>query len=345
MFDRMRIVCALALLTPLAFVGMASGAIAQDGVWRVSKISGDVSMITTAGAVALADGAALKPGDNVRTGQNGRILLVRGQESMLISPNTVMSISKDKLESLSTTIIQQTGSILLEVEKRNVKHFKVETPYLAAVVKGTQFRVTVDESGAQVDVTRGQVEVTDYRSGQYVLVQPNQAARVAALRPGLSVGGSGTLNPIQQGTPRSSPISPAPMPRASAPAPSSRKISLAGDPTSDSAPMPRASAPAPSSRKISLAGDPTSDSAPTSPWVHDAQSGTPELLTPVSAGNEGLWDATVTTVGKWFGFSNTGHSRNEDLTLGAALAGGIGLFVSIGVSVQRRRRRKNQGPE
>ena len=50
-----------------------------------------------------------------------------------------------KKSELSTTIIQQAGSILLEVEKRNVKHFQVETPYLAAVVKGTQFRVTVGQ--------------------------------------------------------------------------------------------------------------------------------------------------------------------------------------------------------
>ena len=72
------------------------------------------------------------------------MLLVRGEETILISPNSVIGVPAEKKDGMSTTIVQQAGSILLEVEKRNVKHFEVETPYLAAVVKGTQFSVTVD---------------------------------------------------------------------------------------------------------------------------------------------------------------------------------------------------------
>ena len=43
----------------------------------------------------------------------------------------------------------------------------------------------------------------DFKSGQYALVQPDQAAQVSAQgSSGLSLSGSGTLSPIQQGTPR-----------------------------------------------------------------------------------------------------------------------------------------------
>ncbi len=93
------------------------------------------------------------PGNTVRTGRNGRVLLVRGEESILIAPNSVVGLPSEKKEGLATTIKQQAGSILLEVEKKSVKHFEVETPYLAAVVKGTQFRVTVSASGVKVDVS------------------------------------------------------------------------------------------------------------------------------------------------------------------------------------------------
>jgi hypothetical protein len=274
-------------------------------------------MLTTAGAVALADGASLKPGDNIRTGQNGRVLLTRGQETMLISPNSAISISKGKTESLSTTIIQQTGSILLEVEKRNVKHFQVETPYLAAVVKGTQFRVTVDEAGAQVEVARGQVEVSDFKSGQYALIQPNQVAKVAAQGPvGLSLSGSGTLSPIQHGTPRPSPVSPAPGPKAST-----------------------AAAPAPGPNTAFA----PPDTVPTGQRVRVAQSSQVEAPPAVPTGHasaEDLWNSGVATVSKWFGFSNARRSRGEDITLGAALAGGIGVFVAGAVSAGRRMRKK-----
>src|SRR6185436_6771770 len=98
-------------------------------------------------------------GDSISTGPNGRVLLTRGAETILVSPNSSIGIPEKKGD-LSTTITQRAGTILLEVEKRNVKHFEVETPYLAAVVKGTQFRVTVDKATSRVDVVRGQVEVT-----------------------------------------------------------------------------------------------------------------------------------------------------------------------------------------
>ena len=176
MIDRMK---TYALLLMMSFVGFGAGsqAIAQDMTWRVSKVSGDVSVTTSVTQVALTDGTGLKAGDNIRTGKNGRVLLTRGQETIMVSPNSALGIPRDKTDGTSTTIVQQAGSILLDVEKRNVKHFEVETPYLAAVVKGTQFRVTVNDSGANVDVLRGEVEVMDFKSGQYALVQQSQVAR------------------------------------------------------------------------------------------------------------------------------------------------------------------------
>jgi len=181
---------------------------ADDGVWSVSKSSGEV-WVTTAGAaqVSLKQEEELKPGDTIRTGRNGRVLLVRGEESILISPNSVIGVPAEKKDGMSTTILQQAGSILLEVEKRNVKHFEVETPYLAAVVKGTQFSVTVNARNTTVDVKRGQVEVSDFKSGQIALVLPGQAATSFEHgNGGLWLSGSGTFNPIEQGKPRASSI-------------------------------------------------------------------------------------------------------------------------------------------
>jgi ferric-dicitrate binding protein FerR (iron transport regulator) len=190
-----------------SFFFAGSGAIAQDGAgWHVS--SGDV-WVTHAGAqqAALTDRVTLKAGDTIRTGQTGRVLLTRGEESILISPNSVIGIPNGQINGMSTTIIQQAGSILLEVEKRNVKHFEVETPYLAAVVKGTNFRVTVNKNDANLDVLRGQVEVTDFKSGQIATVLPGQTASMSVQgQGGLSLSGSGTLSPIQQGAPRQSSV-------------------------------------------------------------------------------------------------------------------------------------------
>src|SRR3954468_5666869 len=197
-------------------LGTACGAAAaDDGVWSVGKATGEV-WVATSGAqqVSLNQQEALKPGDTIRTGRNGRVLLVRGEETILISPNSVVGLPTESKEGLSTTIIQQAGSILLEVEKRNVKHFEVETPYLAAVVKGTQFRVTVNAGKTTVEVVRGQVEVADFKSGQIAQVMAGQHATAFANgKTGLSLGGTGTFSPIEHGKPRPSSIERVPVPR------------------------------------------------------------------------------------------------------------------------------------
>jgi FecR-like protein len=202
----MRLVHQISKLLVAAFVlTTASTAFAaDDGAWTVSKSSGEV-WLTSSGAqpASLRQEELLKPGDTVRTGRNGRVLLRRGEETMLISPNSVVGMPTESKEGLSTTIVQQAGSVLLEVEKRNVKHFEVETPYLAAVVKGTQFRVTINAGSTSVDVIRGQVEVADFRSGQIAQVMPGQhATTFTEGKVGLSLSGSGTFNPIEQGKPR-----------------------------------------------------------------------------------------------------------------------------------------------
>ncbi len=209
-------------LMAVLILGTASGAFAaDDGVWSVSKASGEVWVATDGTQqVSLNQEEALKPGDTIRTGRTGRVLLVRGEETILISPNSVVGLPAEKKEGLSTTIIQQAGSILLEVEKRNVKHFEVETPYLAAVVKGTQFSVTVGAGSTKVGVLRGQVEVSDFRTGQIAQVMPGQAASAFEHgKPGLSLSGAGTFNPIEQGKPRASTIERIPVPKSGLSAP------------------------------------------------------------------------------------------------------------------------------
>jgi FecR-like protein len=203
-------------LATVFMLATASVAFAADGDdWTVHKSSGEV-WLTGSGVqqASLKQEDVLKPGDTVRTGRTGRVLLKRGDEIILVAPNSVVGVPAQKKEGLSTTIMQQAGSILLDVEKRNVKHFEVETPYLAAVVKGTQFRVTVNAGKTTVDVVRGQVEVADFKSGQIAQVMAGQHATAFANgKAGLSLGGTGALAPIEQGKPRAPSVERVPVPR------------------------------------------------------------------------------------------------------------------------------------
>src|SRR6185295_6995540 len=107
-------------------------------------------------------------------GKNGRALLVRGEATIMVAPSTMIALPKDDGEF--TTILQQTGEVEFNVDHKKMPHFKVETPWLAALVKGTNFKVRVFDNGAEVLVTRGKVEVDDPLTGQTVFVLPGQKA-------------------------------------------------------------------------------------------------------------------------------------------------------------------------
>ncbi|MDR3465179.1 MAG: FecR family protein [Xanthobacteraceae bacterium] len=186
------------------FLAAAGGAAAADGgSWSVSKATGSVWIVADgAEPASLGPASELKPGDAIRTGANGRVLLTRGEESILIAPNSAVTIPSAPDKGLQTTILQQAGSILLEVEKKNVQHFEVATPTLAAVVKGTRFRVTVGPAGTSVAVLRGQVEVADFRSGEIAQVHPGQAATSRDDHGGLTLSGAGPFDPIAHGPSR-----------------------------------------------------------------------------------------------------------------------------------------------
>src|SRR2546429_9654702 len=65
----------------------------EDAPWRIGKSSGEV-WITAPGVqqASLAPEAQLRSGDTIRTGATGRVLLTRGEETILVSPNSVVGI-------------------------------------------------------------------------------------------------------------------------------------------------------------------------------------------------------------------------------------------------------------
>ncbi len=188
----------------LASISAASQAFAlEDRAWAVESHAGTVWVKQAAlQPVALNPNQSLRAGSTVETGDDGRVVLVRGDESIIVSPRTSIALPEHNDNGMATTILQSFGTILLQVEKRAKQHFEVETPFLAAVVKGTKFTVTVDPSGAAVHVVEGAVEVIDLDTGDVGLVRPGQTAHTpAAQGVGLSVGGPGAETPARAAAP------------------------------------------------------------------------------------------------------------------------------------------------
>jgi len=159
---------------------MTSAASAAPDGWQISEKSGTVTVLHSGVSKIALQGNAIAMGDVVNTGPNGRAVLVRGQEYLVIAPNSRLRIADPAPSGGMVQILQDVGNVIFKIKRKSTPHFAVQTPYLAAVVKGTTFSVTVNESGASVQVIEGAVEVKTNDGGARDLVRPGMIAAVNA---------------------------------------------------------------------------------------------------------------------------------------------------------------------
>jgi hypothetical protein len=129
-------------------------------------------------------------------------------QTLVVGPNAVITVPSGDSGGI-TTVLQRAGDVEFDVDRQQSPHFEVETPYLAATVKGTHFTVAVDKLGATVSVVRGLVEVTDLASGDKVDVPAGQNAKATGGPAGtFTIGGAGQYAATVKGAPRIPSVSP-----------------------------------------------------------------------------------------------------------------------------------------
>jgi hypothetical protein len=172
-----------------ALVLLPATANASD--WVVKRVSGIVYFVAPGvEAFRVKKGMVFEKGYTIGTRAGARALIGRGSETIAVGPNTTFAMSTFRSNGAKTTLLQRKGTIEVDVEKRQQPHFTVETPFFAAVVKGTRFEVNVQGKQARVSVERGVVAVEDFASGDRVDLTAGQAAASApSNRVGLSVSG------------------------------------------------------------------------------------------------------------------------------------------------------------
>ncbi|MBL0966383.1 MAG: FecR domain-containing protein, partial [Blastomonas sp.] len=170
-----RVIQVLAALV-LLVIALPASAFADD--WLVTKLRGEVLQLVGDDWAPLVRGDVVPDDRAIRTMASGRATLQRGGETIEIAANTQIRIFDTAGGKRFTTVQQHFGTVAIEAEVRNVRHFAVQTPYLAAVVKGTRFEVKTSAKQSQVKVQRGLVAVEDTRSGASALIKAGQTAAV-----------------------------------------------------------------------------------------------------------------------------------------------------------------------
>lgn len=182
-----RIFGALALASGCA---IGSAALAAD--WQIATVSGKAFRLDGAAWVRIAGDQPIALGTRVRTLGSGTLTLTRDGVTVTVGPNSQVEIA-ERMDGKFTDVFQTAGSAAVEVDPQKRIHLAVETPYMAAVVKGTVFTVSTFEGYSETAVERGRVAVIDVTNGVEADVTAGQTAISGAAQQ-LSLTGPGKLS-------------------------------------------------------------------------------------------------------------------------------------------------------
>ena len=185
---------------------------ANDKQWHISASTKAEVLLPGSTWKPLSADTVLVAGAEVKVGPGGRAVLKKNGDVVILSPNSHMKLPAT-VKASGPSILQKLGTLLFKIRKReqpllhNVKAtggtnrpFKVDTPYLAAVIKGTVFSINVSAQGSALHVTSGLVEAISQATGERGLVHPGQTARVSSIPgAGLSISHGGKTKGKSQG--------------------------------------------------------------------------------------------------------------------------------------------------
>ena len=200
------IVVRVALATLLS----AAPAVAQAADWEIVSLEGPVKVSANGEWRALGANETVRRGAWLKTGTRGTLTLrqIGTQTTVALQPRTQVSVAGLSGDDTATELLQRFGKTTLKVEKRDAPHFRVHTPYLTAIVKGTTLTVNAARAKSWIGVDEGLVEVYDPARGVSTDIAGGQHAKAGqGTRQTLLVDGDGERAPIVQ-TRKRAPIMP-----------------------------------------------------------------------------------------------------------------------------------------
>jgi hypothetical protein len=154
----------------------------------ISAMHGEVHVAARGADVKAAIGMTVNLPAVVRTGADGSIELRQGETIVSAASNAALEIpvSADPAETLDR-IIQSRGNVYYSVAKRTSSKLHVETRYLVAVIKGTQFNVSVTDSASTLSLLEGLIELRSPDGADVAQISAGQVGVMSADQPRIRV--------------------------------------------------------------------------------------------------------------------------------------------------------------
>jgi hypothetical protein len=131
-----------------------------DARISVTAVAGKVDVTMAGEAVTVERDATVLLPARIVTGHDGMLGLTQAGTNISVSSDTEIEIPAEAADgNLVARLVQHRGNVFYDVAPRDVGKLRVETPFLVAVIKGTQFNVAVDTAGTTISLFEGHLEI------------------------------------------------------------------------------------------------------------------------------------------------------------------------------------------
>lgn len=143
----------------------------------VTAVAGSVS-VTMAGVVtAVQPESTVSLPARIVTGDDGMLGLTQAGTNITIAADSDIEIPAEAADGrLIARLVQHRGQVFYDVAHRNVGTLRVETPFLVAVIKGTQFNVAVQESSTTISLFQGRLDIRTPDSSETIQLNAGEIA-------------------------------------------------------------------------------------------------------------------------------------------------------------------------
>ncbi len=165
------------ILLGLMLAAFNTMAFAADADIEIVSVKGDVRITAAGKEFPAKAGATLELPSTVRTGKDGSTDLRQGDTTIGIGPGTELDFpASGAPDGPVDRIVQPLGNAFYTVGPRGNRRLRVETPYLVAVIKGTQFNVAVEPDSGTISLYEGSLEILAPDVGSSVMLNAGEIA-------------------------------------------------------------------------------------------------------------------------------------------------------------------------
>jgi hypothetical protein len=191
----------LAITGSAALAGSSRSAREPERIF-VTAVGGAVSVTMAGASTPVQLDSTVDLPARIVTGDDGMLSLTQAGTNITIAADSDVEIPAEAADGqLIARLVQRRGNVFYDVAHREAGTLRVETPFLVAVIKGTQFNVAVEDGASTISLFQGRLEIDTPDGSDSVHINAGQIATRGRASNAINVIG---MNDVRLVVPRAS---------------------------------------------------------------------------------------------------------------------------------------------